>query len=563
MAEKNLTSLSSKLTTSVWSLRFAAILTLIMGVTNLLSSLTPAFRDRLLKLRELLPMGISNGSRLATALAGFALILLAFQLFRRKRVAWYFTEGLLLLSSLTHLFKGLDFEETLFALLLAGWLFIIRFQFHARSDAFSIRQGLIALGAATVFTALYGTVGFALFAHHFRTHFNFWQALQQTLVMFTSFNDPGVTPASNFGRYFIDSIYFIAIATFGYAIYMIIRPVLVRQPASPADREIARKTIHLHGSTILAPFALLPDKSYSFSKKGSVIDYVVQGRIALALGDPIGPSMDISKAIHEFKTHCIQNDWLPAFVDIPSDHLSAFAKQGFRSLTIGHEAVVNLENFSLEGSCNKDLRYVFNKFTKLGYTTEVFTTKIPTKVKSDLREVSDDWLTTRKGVEKRFWVGWFDEAYLDCWPMMIARDLEGKLMAFGNILSAYNEPVATVDMMRHSPKAESGVMEYLFISMFLWARENGFKQFDLGLCALAGVGTDPQDAAGEKAIHYLYEHMTSFFDFQGLHHFKEKFHPEWQPRYLAFPSYSNLPGIIWALTRADSNRMPITGEFIR
>jgi phosphatidylglycerol lysyltransferase len=563
MAGKNLTNLSSKLTTSVWSLRFAAFLTLLMGVTNLLSSLTPAFRDRLLKLRELLPLGISNGSRLATALAGFALILLAFQLFRRKQIAWYFTEGFLLLTALAHIFKGLDFEETLFALLLALWLYIIRFQFHARSDAYSIRQGLIALGAATVFTLLYGTVGFALFAHHFRTHFNLWQALQQTLVMFISFVNPGLTPASNFGRYFIDSIYLIAIVTFAFAIYMLIRPVLVRQPASPVDREIARQAIHAHGKTILAPFALLPDKAYAFSKKGSVIDYVVQGRIALALGDPIGPNKDLSKAIHDYKNLCGQNDWLPAFVDVPPAHLSNFAKQGFHSLAIGHEAIVNLETFTLEGSRNKELRYAFNKFTKLGYSTEVMATKIPAKIKSDLREISDDWLTTHKGVEKRFWVGWFDEAYLDCWPLMIARDQSGRPIAFSNILSAYNEPVATVDMMRHSPETESGVMEYLFISMFLWAKESGFKQFDLGLCALAGVGTAPQDAAGERAIHYLYEHMKSFFDFQGLHHFKEKFHPDWQPRYLVFPSYSDLPGIIWALTHADSNKMPITGEFIR
>jgi phosphatidylglycerol lysyltransferase len=57
--------------------------------------------------------------------------------------------------------------------------------------------------------------------------------------------------------------------------------------------------------------------------------------------------------------------------------------------------------------------------------------------------------------------------------------------------------------------------------------------------------------------------MNNFFDFQGLHHFKEKFHPEWQPRYLLFPSYSNLPVIVWALSRADTNHMPITGEFMR
>ena len=417
MTGKSVNRSENNLVTSVWSLRFAALLTLVMGVTNLLSSLTPAFRERLLKLREFFPLSVLNGSRLATALAGFALTLLAFQLSRRKQVAWYFTEGILILSAFTHLFKGLDYEETLFAMLLAIWLFVIRDQFHARSDAYSVRQGLLALGAATLFSLIYGTVGLSLFAHHYRTQLSLWQAFQQTINLFVSFNNTGLAPTSNFGKYFIDSIYLFAIATFGYAIFMLIRPVLVRQPANQEERGRAREIIHAHGDGILAPFALLPDKSYFFSKKNCVIDYVLEGRIALALGDPIGPPKEISQAIQEFKGFCATNDWTPAFVDIPVNHLRSYHHAEFTTLPVGHEAIVDLPTFSLEGSNNKDLRYASNKLTKLGYTTEVLQPPISNAVMAELRAISETWLTFRKGFEKRFWVGWFDENYINLWPV--------------------------------------------------------------------------------------------------------------------------------------------------
>ena len=89
------------------------------------------------------------------------------------------------------------------------------------------------------------------------------------------------------GKYFADSIYLIALATYLYAIFMLIRPMLVRRPSTAQEREAARSIIIANGKTILAPFALLPDKSYFFTKGGSVLDYVLEGRYALVLGYPI------------------------------------------------------------------------------------------------------------------------------------------------------------------------------------------------------------------------------------------------------------------------------------
>jgi phosphatidylglycerol lysyltransferase len=35
--------------------------------------------------------------------------------------------------------------------------------------------------------------------------------------------------------------------------------------------------------------------------------------------------------------------------------------------------------------------------------------------------------------------------------------------------------------------------------------------------------------------HFLFEQGEAFYNFQGLRSYKEKFHPVWEPRYLAYP----------------------------
>jgi len=190
-----------------WSVRLVAGLVAAMGVVNALSALTPSFADRLAILRQYSPLVVRHGGHLITALAGFALILLAQGLSRRKRVAWTLALIVLGISAVSHLVKGLDYEEALLACGLVVMLWRMRHHFRARSDAPSIRQGLRVLAGAFLFTLAYGVLGFFLLDRHYSVDFGFWAALRQTVVMFTQFYDPGLIPITRFGRYFAGSIY--------------------------------------------------------------------------------------------------------------------------------------------------------------------------------------------------------------------------------------------------------------------------------------------------------------------------------------------------------------------
>lgn len=541
-----------------------AFLTAAMGIVNLLSAVTPSLHERLRLLEQYSPFSISTGGHLTSALAGFALLLLSVSLWRRKQLGWMLTFTILLISIPIHVFKGLDYEEATLAALLAGLLFYLRPYFHARSDPPSIKQGLLTLLAAFGFTLAYGVLGFFLLDRHFKISFGFWMALRQTVVMFTEFYDPGLQslPISPFGKYFADSIYAVGAVTFSYALIMLLRPVLNRRITTADDRTRAWEIVRAHGRTSIARYTLFDDKHFFFASDHSLISYALENRVALALGDPIAPPDAISASISSFKLFCAPNDWLPAFYQVLPDHLDLYKAAGFDVLLLGQEAVVDLSKFTLEGSENKTLRNSYNKMLRNGYRYDVVQPPYSPRMLRELDLISNEWLASRAATEMRFSLGWFDEAYLNTCPILLVRDREGFIEAFANIVPEFQNNEVAVDLMRHRAQVDSGLMDFLFVSLFTWAKEQNYASFNLGLSALSGVGEQADDQVIERALHYIYQNVNRFYNFRGLHAFKEKFHPDWSPRYLAYLGTSNLPAVGISMLNANLGGS-LLGNFIR
>ncbi|BCX06797.1 MAG: hypothetical protein KatS3mg066_0656 [Fischerella sp.] len=157
-----------------------------------------------------------------------------------------------------------------------------------------------------------------------------------------------------------------------------------------------------------------------------------------------------------------------------------------------------------------------------------------------------------QGAEKKFSVGWFDYDYLRECEIVVVYTPEGTISAFANVVSEYQKNEITIDLMRRRTEIEKGTMEFLFVSMFQHFQQLKYDGFNLGLSALSGVGRTQDSPALEKALKYLYEHLNKFYNFKGLHTFKDKFSPRWEPRYLVYPNLVALPDIVVALVRADS-----------
>jgi phosphatidylglycerol lysyltransferase len=538
--------------TETWGVRFAAVLVALMGIVNILSAVTPSLSYRLAILEDFFPLEVRHGGHLTAALAGFALLILAGNLSRRKLVAWVLTLAVLGISMVSHLVKGLDYEEAS----LAGGLMILLWQmrdhFHARSDRPSIQQGLRVLAQASLFTLAYGVIGFFLLDRHYKVSFGLWDALRQTVVMFTQFYDPGLVPLTRFGNFFANSIYIVGAVTIGYAGLMLLRPVFVRKPTTDEERRRAQAIIEKYARSSLARFLLFEDKRYFFSEGGSVIGYALAGRTAVVLGDPVGPDDNLLPSIEAFAALCQRNDWMPVFYQTQPGTLATYKSAGFDALSIGNEGVVNLDTFTLEGKESKPLRAPINKLKNAGYKFIVHEPPISDDLLEELRAISDEWLTMMHGTEKRFSLGWFDDEYIRNSLIGAVYTPEGWISAFINFVPEYQLSEATVDLMRRRAEIENGTMEFLFVSLFQWAKAQGYHGFNLGLSSLSGVGEQPTDPAIERIMHFIYENVNQFYNFKGLHSFKEKFHPEWSPRYLIYRGTANLAQAWLAVIQVSS-----------
>ena len=536
----------------------ATLLTALMGVVNLLSAVTPSLSERTHWLREIVPFEIRASGHIFAALTGFILLTLSVNLLRRKRVAWLLTIAVLIISIFSHLIKGWDYEECILAGVLLFQLLLMRKVFTARSDRPSIAQGILVLIGALLFTTAYGTAGFFILDGKFEVdkqpiNFNLMQAFLQTLAVFFTEDNAGLEAKTRYGSFFIDSIYVVGTATLGYALFMLLRPVLLRRSVTEQDREKAETIVREYSLSPLARLSLLDDKFYYFSPSGkTVIAYVPKGRGAIALGDPIGPKEELAETILGFNKFCFLNDWYPAFYQTGSDNLEIYRLLGWRILQIGQAAIVDLKTFSTKGKANQNLRTAVNRFTKLGYEVKFYEPPISKELLDKLKPVSDEWLQMMKGAEKRFSVGWFNDKYLRNNAIAVIQNSSSDIVAFANSISANQDKEIAVDLMRRRADVENGVMEFLFVSLLQHYQQLGYERFDLGLSALSGIGEKQESPRLEKALRYLYQHLNHFYNFQGLHSFKEKFHPYWEPRYLIYPSLAALPDVIVGLVRADS-----------
>jgi phosphatidylglycerol lysyltransferase len=532
----------------------AALAVMLMGIINVLSGITPAIADRVQILAQLSPLQVRWGGQFTMVFMGFVLLMLGGGLWRRKRVAWFLAMIVLSISAISHLIRRLDFEEAVLALLLVVYLWVQRQKFQALSDPPSYQQGIWALIGAFLFTLSYGTVGFYILDRHFIGSFDFEAALQQTIRMFTDFYNPRLWPITAFGRYFAASIYAVGIMTVAYALGMLLRPVIQHGMASQRKRAQAQKIVEKYAHSAVARFALFPDKSYWFSPGGSVVAYAAHSRTAVALGDPIGPQQDMAAAITGFAEFCSSNRWNAAFYQTLPDCLELYREAGFNVLCIGEEGIVELATFSRQGLENREVVAAVERLNQAGYRSHLHRPTISDAMLAELRSVSDEWLANLGARERRFDLGWFDESYVRSSPIMAIHAPDGSVAAFANIVTEYRSNEVTLDLVRYRGNLDEGILDYLFIALLEWAKRRGFDSFNLGLSPLSGVSNQPADPAVEPALRYVYDHVSHFYNFKGIHEFKEKFSPTWAPRYLVFPGYNSLPAVGYTIHVASAGR---------
>ena len=546
---KSLGAEEERALTEQWSVRIVALLTALMGLVNIVSVVYPGLAQDLEEVTRYAPLQLRRGGQVGAILTGLALLLLAHGLWRRKRAAWLITLGVLLLSAISHtLSRSLWDYRTLLTLALGAWLLLLRAHFHARSDQPSVRFGLTVLSAAVLFNLAYATAGLLFLASRSGEVLELDTATGQALRFVFAFRPPAWLAQSDPGRFLIFSLFSINVLTVLYALYHLLRPVLLRRPASAEEQARARAVVALYGKSSLARRALQPGHSYFFTSGGSLTAFQLQGRVAVAYGDPVGPAPDVPQAIVAFTHYCQRNDWLPAFYQVAARNLPYYEEAGFNSLTIGREAVIDVSHNGQPGEDSERLQQTVARLLHQGYQAHFITPPHPQPLLNELRLINDEWLTVRHAMDKMFALSWFDEQYVQESPLLLVRTPSGFISAFATLIPWPEEDSVAVDLFRYRPQVAEGTMELLLLTLLRWARSQELETVHLGV--------SPASAGDERAVNTLadalFGSMDETYTTPELEELRAIFQPRWLPRYLVYPGTTTLPAVWNGVLRANA-----------
>jgi phosphatidylglycerol lysyltransferase len=525
------------------------------GLLNLYSVIQAQEPSSLHRLERVFSLDFIHASRYAALLIGFALVAVSFNLLKRKRRAWIIAVGLSFLSCVSHLAKGLDYEEAMVSGAVGIALLLNQRMYRVKSRTPELHISFVQLAIVIGVVLAYGIGGFWLLEpRHFGINFHIGDAVRSTFTVMT-FGDAGIAPQTRYAQWYLRSLHLATFALLGYLSWVLFQPTLYNLTRRRYDVELANRIREKYGRSALDYFKTWPDKTIFISSSGrSFLAYGVELGFAVVLGDPVGPDDDLAETVREFTELCSDNGWRVAFYQTHPDLVPIYHNAGYKKLKVGDDAVVDLQQFSLNGKERRRLRSKVNELDKIGMRTEWIEVPIPDRVLREAHEVSEDWLRIPGRRERKFTLGWFDQDYLRQTPLLVVRDPSGRMLAFLNFIHSYGPGEGASDLMRRRSDTPNGIMDYLFIKSFLELKARGYVRCNLGMAPMSGFQKGEDPTLQERAIHKFFQRWERIFSFQGLRFYKAKFASSWEPRYVIYRNALDLPHMALALAKVSAFR---------
>lgn len=514
------------------------LLVFLSGVVLLVSALIPGITDRLKIAAELLSFPILQWSQQFSICIGILLILMSIEIGMKVKRAYTLTLYLLILGAIFTFLKGFDYEEAIFIGLVLELLYLSKKSFYRKSLPFNW------LGSAMNF--LLASIGIIVYIK--LKHFILMDFLHK-------YNFSSIFKSGTLHPYYSGIIAYVSLIVF-FIIWQLTSPRIERDKRyEDIDEAKFKGFLGKYEGHYLTHLLYLKDKNifWAVSEQVAII-YQKSHNIMVVLGDPIGDSKYFSEGIAEFQGFIDEYGYKAAFYQVSESFLPIFHDYGYDFFKLGETALVDLEQFDLDGSKNRDFRNVISRFKRDGYTFEIFQT-LPEDLFEQLKVISDEWLEGRK--EMGFSLGRFDITYLKHSPIAIIKKVEtGEIIAFASVMPSYDkEQSASIDLMRYKKEVPGNTMTFLILNLLVSYKESGYKYFNLGMAPLANVGKKRKAHLSEKLANLFTHYGKHFYSFEGLRNYKSKFDPKWEARYLAYEDITLLPSsLIEASLLIHSNK---------
>ena len=549
-----------------WVPPLAAYLTALIGIIDIASALTPEFRRRVRDLTEVVPGAFVRSASALTVVVGLLLLLLARGLRKRKRRAWRAVVALLAASIALHVLKGLDVEEASISLLLLAALIYFRDEFRAKGDPTTRWRALYVGLFLALISIVLGMcliqirIGHVVPPHPLSAQFQ--QVVYGLVGVHGPLNFTTDRTSDLVGRVLLA----LGLLTLLSIVYLVLRPSEPRPLMTADDEERMRALLAgKYGQRdSLGYFALRRDKSVIWSPTGKAcIAYRVVSGVMLASGDPLGDPEAWPGAIHAFIAEALDHAWTPAVIGCSEAGGTAYARAGLSALELGDEAIVETDDFSLEGRAMRNVRQAVGRVERAGYTCRVQRMRdIPPEQGALLRRQADAWRGSE--TERGFSMAlgrYGDPADPDCVAAMAFQQLPDAPDDADPMLRAilhfvpWGPDGLSLDLMRRDRAADNGLNEFLIVQTLRAAQELGVQRISLNFAVFrSALERGERLGAGPvtKAWRGLLVFASRWFQIDSLYRFNAKFRPIWEPRYVCYASAAELPRIAIAMLEAEA-----------
>ncbi|MFD7326603.1 phosphatidylglycerol lysyltransferase domain-containing protein [Streptomyces sp. NPDC059875] len=327
-------------------------------------------------------------------------------------------------------------------------------------------------------------------------------------------------------------------------------------PLTEEDEEKLRLLLDKHGDRdSLGYFALRREKSvvWSPSEKAAVA-YRVVGGVSLASGDPIGDPEAWPGAIEPWLAEAREHGWVPAVMGASEEAGTIYARHGLDALELGDEAIVETDEFTLDGRAMRTVRQAFNRVKRAGYEVRIRRHEdIPADEMDTLLRKADDW---RDGATERGFsmaLGRLGDPRDGRCVMLECTDGEGELRAVLSFVP-WGPKGLSLDLMRRDRDSENGLMEFMVIELLQRAKEIGITQVSLNFAMFRSV-FERGSKLGAGPVLRMWRSLLSFFSrwwqIESLYRANAKYRPIWEPRFMLFEKSADLLRIGLAAGRAE------------
>ena len=296
--------------------------------------------DRLRIVQGVLPPGWPEAARVLTVSFGIGLIWLSRSLARRRRRAWQLAVVVVVASAVAHLAKGLDFEEATISLLLLVALVRWRGRFDVPGDPASVRP-LLGLGAALA--AIAAVAGGAELR--------------------------GVELSPRTG----DALLGLGVV-FGFvALFFWLRPFGHAVAQTVGERRVVRalvETLRQRQPFVLRAAARQELPLFAVARRLPRLPRRGRARRSSA-AIPSGDEAEIDLLLAELQRIVRAHGWRMAVVGASEAHLDRYRALGLKPISMGEEAVLLPQEFSLEGRAIRKVRQSVSRLGKAGYSFRV------------------------------------------------------------------------------------------------------------------------------------------------------------------------------------------------